>query len=138
MQFLLARFFQNQKSVLARWFALLSGRFLSILKIKRDLDYLPVATLCCFRMFFSFVAPFILVFMVLSLRRKRIILSSSSSIISLSMSSKVCLSIVSKADDMSIPVILISTSSFLVLAASHLCAHATSAVLLSGLKPLWL
>ena len=69
---------------------------------------------------FSFVAPFILVFMMVSLRRKRIILSSSSSTISLSMSSKVCLSIVSKADDMSIPVILISTSSFLVLAASHL------------------
>ena len=61
---------------------------------------------------FSFVAPFILVFMMVSLRRKRIILSSSSSTISLSMSSKVCLSIVSKADDMSIPVILISTSSF--------------------------
>ena len=74
----------------------------------------------------------------MSLRRKRIILSSSSSTISLSMSCKVCLSIVSKADDMSIPVILISISSFLVLAASHLCAHATSAVLLSGLNPLWL
>ena len=87
---------------------------------------------------FSFVAPFMLVFMMVSLRRKRIILSSYSSTISLSMSSKVCLSIVSKADDMSIPVILISTSSFLVLAASHLCAHATSAVLLSGLNPLWL
>ena len=87
---------------------------------------------------FSFVAPFILVFMMVSLRMKRIILSSSSSIISLSMSSKLCLSVVSKADDMSIPVILISTSSFLVLAASHLCAHETSAVLLSGLNPLWL
>ena len=87
---------------------------------------------------FSFVAPFIRMFMKVSLRRKRIILSSSSSTISLSMSSKVCLSIVSKADDMSIPVILISTSSFLVLVASHLCAHATSAVLLSGLNPLWL
>ena len=72
---------------MARWFSLLSGRFLSIWKIKRDL--------------------------------KRIILNSSSSTISLSMSSKVCLSIVSKADDMSIPVILNSTSSFLVLAASH-------------------
>ena len=35
---------------------------------------------------FSFVAPFILVFMMVSLRRKRIILSSSSSTISLSMS----------------------------------------------------
>ena len=87
---------------------------------------------------FSFVAPFILVFMMVSLKRKCIILSSSSSIISLSMSSKVCLSIVSKADDMSIAVILISTSSFLVLAASHFYAHATSAMLLSGLNPLWL
>ena len=45
-------FFQNQKSVVASWFSLLSGRFLSIWKIKRDLDYLPVATLCCFRMVF--------------------------------------------------------------------------------------
>ena len=87
---------------------------------------------------FSFVAPFILVFMMVSLRRKLIILSSSSSTIFLSMSSTVCLSIVSKADDMSIPVILISTSSFLVLAASYLCAQATLAVLLSGLNPLWL
>ena len=37
---------------------------------------------------FSFVAPFILVFMMVSLRRKHIILSSSSLTISLSMSSK--------------------------------------------------
>ena len=88
--------------------------------------------------FFLFVSPFILVFMIMSLRRKRIILSLSSSIISLSMSSNVCLSIVSKADDRSILVILISTSSFLVLAASHLCAHNASAVLLSGLNLLWL
>ena len=50
LQFLLAGFFQNQKSVVARWFSLLSGRFLCIWKIKRDLDYLLVATLCCFRM----------------------------------------------------------------------------------------
>ena len=45
-------FFQNQKSVVARWFSLLSGLFLSIWKIKRDLDYLPLATVCCFRMVF--------------------------------------------------------------------------------------
>ena len=38
-------FFQYQKSVLARRFSLLSGRFLSIWKIKRDLDYLPVASI---------------------------------------------------------------------------------------------
>ena len=76
----------------------------------------------------SFVAPLILVLMTVSLKRKRIILSSSSSTMRSIMSSKICLSIVSKAADMSIPVILISTSSFLALAASHLCVHATSDV----------
>ena len=46
-------FFQNQKSVVARWFFLLSGRFLS-----------PCGDPMLLSNGFSFVAPFILVFMM--------------------------------------------------------------------------
>ena len=85
--------------------------FSKYMENKTGLRLFPCSDPMLSNSFFSFVAPFIHVFMMMSLRRKRIILSSSSSIISFSMSSKVWVSIVSKADDMSIPVILISTSS---------------------------
>ena len=84
--------------------------------------------------FFSSLVPPILIFRQVLLRRNRTNLSSSSSMMVSSMLRRVALSIVSKTADMSIPVIVMCS----VFAGSHLCFHATSAVLLFGWKPLWL
>ena len=88
--------------------------------------------------FFSSFVPPILIFRQVLLRRNSTNLSSSSLMMVSSMLRRVALSIVSKAADMSIPVIVMFIFSCSVFAASHLCVHATSAVLLFGRKPLWL
>ena len=77
------------------------------------------------------VAPFTLVFTTVFFRRKRIILCSSSPSVIFKISSRAALSMVSIAEDMSLPVVLISIFSALTFAASHLCVHTTSDVLRS-------
>ena len=86
---------------------------------------------------FVFVAPLILVFIFVLLKRKRIILSSSSFTIVAIMLSSWFLSIVSNTALMSIPEIFMMTSSFSVFAANHLWVQTTSAVLRSGRNPLF-
>ena len=82
------------------------------------------------------VPLFILVSMTVTLRRHCINLCSSSSTIDFTLSMRWRLFIVSKAAGISMPEILILVSSFSAFAASHLCAHITSAVLRSGRNPL--
>ena len=88
--------------------------------------------------FFSSFVPPILIFRQVLLRKNRNNLSSSSSMMVSSMLRRVALSIVPKAADMSISVIVMFIFSCSVFAASHLCVHATFAVLLFGRKPFWL
>ena len=81
-------------------------------------------------------ALFILVLMCVLLNKNCMSLSSSSSTMFFRICRRISLSMVSKAADMSIPVIFIFMFSATVFAASHLWVQTTSEVLRSGLKPL--
>ena len=86
---------------------------------------------CCW------VAPLIFILITVLLSRKRIILTSSSFTISLSMCKSLLRFMVSNTADMSIPVIwILSPCVTLHFPVSHRCVHKRSAALLFGWKPL--